>query len=230
MTVREWSSYEPDFEMKNDFDVVLFDNDGVLVDSEPLFLQATQELLSTVGVTVNAELYAEICLRRGASVFELAVARGLSTAEIRELRARRDERYAELIDEGVRVFDGVRATLARMHRVRPMAIVTSSGRDHFERIHHQTDLVRFFEFVLTDGDYARHKPHPDPYLMAAERFGVRPERCLVVEDTERGLAAAHAAWMRCVVIPNQLSESGNFERAERVLSSMKELAPLLGPA
>jgi len=215
-------------EMKDEFDVVLFDNDGVLVDTEPLFLQATQELLSTVGVILDAELYAEMSLRRGASVFELAVARGLSTPEIARLRARRDERYTELIDEGVRILDGVSDTLARLHGVRPMAIVTSSGRDHFERIHQQTDLVRFFEFVLTDGDYGRHKPHPDPYLMAAQRFGVVPERCLVVEDTERGLAAAHAAGMCCIVIPNQLSESGDFAKAERVLSSMKELASLLG--
>ena len=216
--------------MKDEFEVILFDNDGVLVDTEPLFLQATQELLSSVGVTLNAELYAEICLRRGASVFELAVAHGLSTQEIAELRTRRDERYSELIDEGVRILDGVSDTLTTLHGVRPMAVVTSSGRDHFERIHQQTDLVRFFEFVLTDGDYVRHKPHPEPYLMAAQRFGVMPKRCLVVEDTERGLAAAHAAGMRCVVIPNELSASGDFEKAERVLSSMKELAPLLGPS
>ena len=216
--------------MKDEFDVVLFDNDGVLVDTEPLFLRATQELLSTVGVTLSAELYAELTLGRGASVFELAVAHGLSTLEIAQLRARRNERYSELIDEGVRILDGVSDTLARLHGVRPLAIVTSSGRDDFERIHRQTDLVHFFEFVLTDGDYARHKPHPDPYLMAAERFGVTPERCLVVEDTERGLAAAHAAGMRCIVIPNELSESGNFEKAECVLSSMNELAPLFGPA
>ncbi len=209
------------------FDVVLFDNDGVLVDTEPLFLRATQELLATIGVAIDAEVYREISLVRGGSVFELAAARGLSAADILALRARRDARYRELIRAGVEVLPGVRSILGRLHGVRPMAIVTSSGREHFEDIHRQTDLLGHFEFVLTDGDYARHKPHPDPYLTAAARFGVAPERCLVIEDTQRGLAAAHAAGMTCIAIPHALSRGSDFTRATRVLESMEALAGVL---
>jgi len=214
--------------MKNEFDVILFDNDGVLVDTEPLFLRATQELLATVGVAIDVDIYREICLVQGKSVFVLAEEKGLTKADSLALRARRDARYMELIEEGVRVIDGVDEALANLHGTRPLAIVTSSGRPHFERIHSQTDLLRYFEFVLADGDYARHKPHPDPYLAAAKRFGVETERCLVIEDTERGLESAVAAGMRCIAIPNELSKTGNFEKAERVLESMEELAGVLG--
>ncbi|MEZ4331145.1 MAG: HAD family phosphatase [Myxococcota bacterium] len=210
------------------FDVVLFDNDGVLVDTEPLFLRATQELLATVGVEVDAETYRAISLVRGASVFDLAAANGLGEGEIVALRTRRDARYAELIRAGVAVLPGVRTTLARLQGRRPMAIVTSSGRSHFDDIHVQTDLLRHFEFVLADGDYSRPKPHPDAYLAAARRFDVDPARCLVVEDTERGLASAHAAGMHCIVIPHALSRGSDFGRALRVLDSMEPLADLLG--
>ena len=214
--------------MKDEFDVILFDNDGVLVDTEPLFLRATQELLETVGVTLTVDLYREICLVQGKTVFVLAQEKGLSENEILELRARRDVRYMALIDEGVEVLEGVSETLARLHGERPMAIVTSSGRAHFARIHDQTGLLPFFEFVLADGDYEHHKPHPDPYLAAARRFDVDASRCLVIEDTERGLASAHAAGMRCVAIPNALSSTSDFRKAERVLGSMRELVPMLG--
>ena len=214
--------------MKESFDVILFDNDGVLVDTEPLFLKATQELLATVDVIVTAEDYHEISMRRGRSVFELASARGISDDEIRSLRARRGRRYSELIEEGVRVLEGVSETLERLHGIVPMAIVTSSDRDHFNRIHNQTGLVRFFDFVLAEGDYTDHKPHPAPYLMAAARMGVAPERCLVIEDTERGLDSATAAGMACIAIPNELSGAGNFEDAHAVLDSMKDLWRLLG--
>jgi HAD superfamily hydrolase (TIGR01509 family) len=214
--------------LKESFDVILFDNDGVLVDTEPLFLKATQELLATVDVIVTAEDYHEISMRRGRSVFELASARGISDDEIRSLRARRGRRYSELIEEGVRVLEGVSETLERLHGIVPMAIVTSSDRDHFNRIHNQTGLVRFFDFVLAQGDYTDHKPHPAPYLMAAARMGVAPERCLVIEDTERGLDSATAAGMACIAIPNELSGSGNFEDAHAVLDSMKDLWRLLG--
>lgn len=214
--------------MIESFDAVLFDNDGVLVDTEPLFLRATQELLATVGVVVDAEVYREICLVRGASVFELAEAKGLTAEDIRTLRARRDARYGDLIRAGVEVLPGVRSTLRRLRGIRPMAIVTSSERSHFDDIHRQTELVEHFQFVLTNGDYARHKPHPDPYLLAATRLGVPPERCLVIEDTERGLAAAHSAGMTCIAIPQPLSRRSDFGRAARVLDSMVVLADVLG--
>ena len=214
--------------MLDSFDVVLFDNDGVLVDTEPLFLRATQELLATVGVALEAEVYRQISLVRGESVFELAKERGLSTLEISKLRERRDARYAELIGAGVEVLPGVRSTLRRLDGIRPMAIVTSAERWDFEEVHSRTGLLGHFEFVLASGDYPRHKPHPDPYLVAAARFGVEPERCLVIEDTERGLAAAHAAGMACIAIPQALSRASDFSRAARVLESMEELADVLG--
>lgn len=214
--------------MIDEFDVVLFDNDGVLVDTEPLFLRATQELLATVGVALSAEDYRSIVLARGETVFDLVAARGHSADEILALRARRDARYSELIEAGVSVLPGVRDTLARLGQQRPLAVVTSSARNHFHAIHRQTGLLDHFEFVLADGDYARHKPHPDPYLAAAARFGVAPERCLVIEDTQRGLAAAHAAGMRCVVVPQPLSRGSDFSRAHCVLESMGELAGVLG--
>jgi HAD superfamily hydrolase (TIGR01509 family) len=214
--------------LKGSFDAILFDNDGILVDTEPLFLRATRELLATVDVVVTAEDYHEISMRRGRSVFDLASARGVSDDEILRLRVLRGRRYAELIDEGVRVLEGVSETLERLHGSVPMAIVTSSNRDHFDRIHDQTGFTRFFDFILADGDYTHHKPHPEPYMVAAARMEIAPERCLVIEDTERGLESATTAGMSCIAIPNELSKTGNFEAAHTVLNSMSELSKLLG--
>ena len=214
--------------MIDSFDAILFDNDGVLVDTEPLFLQATQELLATIDIRLTLEDYHDISMRQGRSVFDLAAAQGVSDREILDLRARRGERYSELIEEGIAVLDGVVAALERLHGTVPMAIVTSSRRDHFDRIHRQTDLMRFFDFVLADGDYTDHKPHPSPYLAAAQRLDVDPRRCLAIEDTERGLISATSAGMSCIVIPNALSDAGDFEAAHSILVSMNELVPLLG--
>jgi HAD superfamily hydrolase (TIGR01509 family) len=213
--------------VKGDFDAIFFDNDGVLVDTEPLFLKATQEILATVDVIVHAEDYREISMGRGRSVFDLASARGVSDAEILALRARRSERYSELIDEGVRVLEGVATTLDRLHGRMPMAIVTSSDRGHFDRIHQQTDLIRFFDFVVAEGDYRHHKPHPEPYLTAARRLGLAPARCLAIEDTERGVRSATTAGMTCVAIPNELSQAGDFAAATAILASMDELPAIL---
>ena len=212
------------------FDAILFDNDGVLVDTEPLFLQATQELLATVGVDLRAEDYHEISMRRGGTTFDLASAQGISDEEIFELRRRRALRYSELIAEGIRILDGVFDTLEAIKGVHRTAIVTTSDREHFEEIHAQTNLVRYFEFVLTQEDYKRHKPHPEPYEKAARKMGIEPARCLVIEDTERGLVSATQAGMTCLVIPNALSREGDFSLAHGRLDSMAELPGLLGLA
>ncbi len=214
--------------MIESFDAILFDNDGVLVDTEPLFLQATQELLATIDIRITAEDYHEISMRQGRSVFDLASDRGVSDAEILDLRDRRGERYSQLIEAGITVLDGVEESLERLHGTIPMAIVTSSDRDHFDRIHRQTDLMRFFDFVVAEGDYSDHKPHPSPYLEAARRLDIDPRHCLAIEDTERGLVSATRAEMSCVVIPNALTKTGNFDSAHGIFSSMSELVPFLG--
>jgi len=212
------------------FDAVFFDNDGILVDTEPLFLEATREILATVGVEVTAADYHEISMRKGGTVFDLASEQGISDDEILRLRGIRGQRYSELIRAGVRVLDGVVGTMEALQSHRPSAIVTSSAQDHFDEIHSQTGLIPYFEFVLTAADYKRHKPHPEGYLAAAAKMGVDPARSLVIEDTERGLVSARAAGMECVVIPNALTASANFEGALARLDSMEALPELLGLA
>lgn len=214
--------------MQDEIDAILFDNDGVLVDTEPLFLQASQEVLAAESVEIDPDVYREISLRQGLSILDLLSERGATAAEIQAVRERRNDRYAELITAGVEIFDAVPEVLERLHGWRPMAIVTSSYRDHFELTHQQTGFLRYFEFWLADGDYERHKPHPEPYLKAAERLGVAPQRCLVIEDSERGLQAAVAAGMRCIAVPTELTAASDFSAAEHVLDSLSELLPIVG--
>jgi HAD superfamily hydrolase (TIGR01509 family) len=208
---------------------LLWDNDGVLVDTEALYLQATRELLATVGIALERDAYVELSLRRGLSCFVLAEQAGLPLERIEALRAARDRRYEVLLRNGAPVCAGVEASLAALHgRVR-MAVVTSTRPDHFALIHASTKLPRYFEFVLTGEDTVHHKPHPEPYLRAAARLGVAPEECLAIEDTERGLESAVAAGMRCAVIPHELTAGGDFSAAWRVLDSASQVPELIEP-
>ena len=206
---------------------LLWDNDGVLVDTEHLFFRATSEIFGGSGIEVTRELYVDYAMRHGRSLFELMAARGVGEEEIRRIRSRRDDRYTQLLREGVEVMPGVRETLASLQGQLPMAIVTASGREHFELIHAELGLLRHFEFVLAAGDYARHKPEPDPYLAAARRLGLDPSDCIAVEDSERGLRAAVAAGMRCLVVPSGFSVGGDFSAADRVLDSASDIPNVL---
>ena len=160
-------------------------------------------------------------------LFVLMAGGGVGEEVIRRIRSRRDDRYTQLLREGVEVMPGVRETLASLQGQLPMAIVTASGREHFELIHAGLGLLRHFEFVLAAGDYARHKPEPDPYLAAARRLGLDPSDCIAVEDSERGLRAAVAAGMRCLVVPSGFSAGGDFSAADRVLDSASDIPNVL---
>jgi HAD superfamily hydrolase (TIGR01509 family) len=207
---------------------LLWDNDGVLVDTEGLYFRATRDVLATVGIDLDEGLYLQLFLREGRGAFHLARERGLDETQIDGLRRARDGRYAELLQAGSLLFAGVEEVVSGLARRYRMAIVTSSLREHFEVIHRSTQLLHHFELVLTHGDYARAKPDPDPYLMALARLGLPAEACLVIEDSERGLRAARAAGVRCWVVPSRLASEGAFGEAERVFGSLAELAAALG--
>jgi len=108
-------------------------------------------------------------------------------------------------------------------------VVTSSNHDHFELIHAGTGLMRFFDFAVTNRDYERSKPHPDPYLAALARAGCSADEAIAIEDSERGLAAARAAGLRCIVVPQGLTHGGSFAGAHRVLTSRADLVDVLAP-
>ena len=96
-----------------------------------------------------------------------------------------------------------------------MAIVTSSEPGPFARTHARTGLLPHFELVLTRVDYTNAKPDPEPYLCAVARLGVPPARCLVIEDSERGLRAAKAAGLCLLGVPSGLTAAGDFARRRR---------------
>ena len=202
---------------------VFWDNDGVLVDTEKLYFQATREHLFRAGVTLTKTLFNKISLIEGRNVFDLAEAKGSSREEIAFLQEDRNRRYTELLRGDVRILDGVKDALGELQGKVAMAIVTSSRKVHFDEMHARTGLIPYFDFVLVREDYTLSKPDPEPYLTAMKKSGFGPEECLVVEDSPRGLASAIAAGIRCLVIPNALTRGNPFAGAWRILESCSQV-------
>jgi HAD superfamily hydrolase (TIGR01509 family) len=205
---------------------IFWDNDGVLVDTEHLYFEATREALRSLGHELSESEFVDLSLGRGGSCFDLAAERGVPEARIESARLARNERYTELL-RGTELIAGVRETLEHLHGRVPMGVVTNSRPEHFAVQHASTNALRFFEFVLTGADVTRSKPDPQPYLLAATRLGVAPEECLVIEDSERGLQAATRAGMHCAVVPRGLSACGDFAGAFRVLERVEQVPGLV---
>ena len=202
---------------------ILWDNDGILVDTEELYFKATQRILADVGIPLSEADYIELFLIQGRGAFHLAAERGMSAEDVERLRSDRNSLYGQWLATETRVMTDVQRVLEALHGRYLMGVVTSSRRDHFDLIHAQTGLLKYFDFVLTAADFRRVKPDPEPYRRAVERSGFAASECLAIEDSARGLEAARAAGVPCVVVPTRLTRGCQFPGAECVLTSLHEL-------
>jgi HAD superfamily hydrolase (TIGR01509 family) len=205
---------------------ILWDNDGVLVDTEFWYFKATQRALSELGVSLDEPNYLQRMVR-GASSWELAEAAGIDPRQIKTKQQQRNDYYETyLANEDIEI-EGVEQVLDTLFKTHRMAIVTTSTRTHFESIHNNRNLVQYMDFVLTREDYVSSKPDPEPYLLALNTLGASADECLVIEDSQRGLQSALAAGIDCAVIHNAFTSSHDFTGASHSLNSLAELPGIL---
>jgi HAD superfamily hydrolase (TIGR01509 family) len=206
---------------------ILFDNDGVLVETEMWYFEASKRaLMEQFGITLGFDEYMEI-MARGGTAWESAQRAGIDEERIAKARAIRNGYYQEYLRAEDIAIDGVHEVLAELSKFYRMGIVTTSRRVDFEIIHKGRGIVDFMEFVLCEEDYPRAKPHPDPYLAGLDRFGAKADEAIVVEDSQRGLSAAVAAGIECVVVHNEFTKSQDFSRATYKISKLDELKTVL---
>ena len=203
---------------------ILFDHDGVLVDTEPLYFRATQTCVADLGVDLRLPQYLAM-MAEGRNAWELARQLGASEFDIEQARERRNSLYRELLDSEPIDIAGVEDVLANLALNYRIAIVTTSRTEDFELIHRNRDIVSLVDFVLTRDAYEHSKPHPDPYFKALERFGIEPDFALAVEDSQRGLRSAIAAGLDCAVVYNRFTSVHDFSQATYQITRLADLIP-----
>lgn len=206
---------------------ILWDNDGVLVDTEGLYFRATREALERLGVRLSEARFIECFLKASQGFSRVAAEYGIDDRTLESARSWRNARYTELLRAGVPVIDGARQVLNELHGTVRMGVVTSSRREHFEIIHAATGLLDYIDFTLVREDYRQSKPDPEPYLTAMRQNDLSADECVVIEDSDRGLRAALAAGLRCVVIPQGLTQGLDFTGALCELTDIRQVPPLV---
>jgi HAD superfamily hydrolase (TIGR01509 family) len=214
-------------EPRHSYKALLWDNDGVLVDTEQWYFQATREVLAEVGIELTEALYFEHFLASSNGISLLAAAQGFSESEITQLRQKRDRLYEQHLEGQPLAIPGARETLQALRPHFIMGIVTSSRRRHFETIHRHTGFLEYFDYAITADECENCKPAPDPYLQAIARSGFPAANCLAIEDAPRGLVAARAAGLDCWIVPTTLSRYADFSGATRKLGGITEVVSLL---
>ena len=205
---------------------ILFDNDGVLVETENWYYEANKKALKKLGLDLDFDFYQSIMIK-GGSAFELAEINQIENVVIEKHRKIRDEYYQEFLLTKDLAIPNVKKVLNNLSKKYKMAIVTTSRRVDFELIHKNRGISDFMEFILCVEDYKKAKPNPEPYLKGLEKFGAKNEETIVVEDSQRGLISAVNAKIDCAIVKNKFTITQDFSKAKYFLETIEELEAIL---
>jgi HAD superfamily hydrolase (TIGR01509 family) len=207
---------------------ILFDLDGLMVDSEPHSIASWRAELSGRGVKLDDETVDRMFGLRQTEASTLLIERyGLDAAPAALSREKVDYQVAHLAGK-VAPMPGLLRLLAETERRGlPRAVASSGERRYVDAVLAHLDLRRWFTVVVTGDEVPRGKPAPDIFLAAARALGVAPARCLVLEDAPAGAQAARAAGMRCFAVPNAQTRGLDLSAADRILGSLDEVVGLL---
>jgi beta-phosphoglucomutase len=204
---------------------VVFDMDGVVVDSGAHHRAAWRAMLAELGITPADDFWRLTIGRPAEEAVPLVVGRALGFAETARLALRKRDHYVRLARNGPRAIAGVAGFLEGLAAARvPRALATSASRLDVDRLLRALGLRHHFATVVTAEDVVRGKPDPEVYRRAAQGLGHPPARCLAFEDSLVGVQAARAAGMRVIGLTTahtaaELREAG----AERSVPSFEDL-------
>ena len=213
------------------FKALIFDMDGVLIDSEPLHERAKREALLEAGITVPESLFARYTGSSDkAMIYGVAAAHGLS-----------EERSAEILERKYRIYESLECTLRPVpgaidfvhwakSRYR-LALATSATSRNREATLKALQIESMFEVVVDSTSFSQPKPSPEVFQIALQRLDLAPAVCLVIEDAVNGIVAARAAGCFAAGLTTSFSEAHLREAgADIVVSSYSELKTLLTAA
>ena len=203
-------------------DAVIFDVDGVLVDTEPLHLEAANAVLAPFGVRLSEEENVQFLGMDDPTFWREIITRFGLKADPRELQTRRVDYVLRAIrDQGLLPLPGVPQVVTGMiMRGLLLAAASSSPRIVTETVIETLGLKRSFQAVLTGDDVSRGKPDPEIFLAAAAALGVPPEACLVIEDSPAGIRAAREAGMFAVGVRTRWDPDLEGAGAQRIVSGL----------
>ena len=183
------------------YKAVIFDMDGVLVDSEPLHISVESNMLIELNIPLKKEMYAQFAGSTNISMWRTLTDEFKLGNSPEELSAESNRRFIhELINsDRVQPFDGVYNVLSNLKkRGILLALASSSSKDVVETIIDKFDLRQYFKVIVSGSDVQHSKPNPEIFLIASKKLEVSPSYCLVVEDSPNGVKAARLAGMGCI--------------------------------
>jgi beta-phosphoglucomutase len=213
--------------MTNEPAAVIFDMDGVLIDSYHAHLQSWQEVARVEGLQISEEQFAATFGNTSReSIPRLWPDRHLTDHQIKDFDHRKEAAFRRIIAAQFPVMPGAIELLDSLHEAGLLLAIGSSGPPaNVDQVLDKLEIRPLLSAVVTGADVSRGKPDPQVFLIAAQRLGVLPSRCVVVEDAALGVEAAHAADMKAIGLASTGRTRQSFAAADLVVDRLAEITP-----
>ncbi|MEZ4875893.1 MAG: HAD family phosphatase [Flavobacteriaceae bacterium] len=205
---------------------VLFDMDGVIVDTEPLHRKSYFQMFSEMQLDVSEALYTSFTGQSTIEICTTLVEAFHLSATPQTLVASKRKHFKHLFenDDSLELLPGVLELIQDYHRNGlTLVLASSASMENINRIFDRFDLHRYFTAKLSGADLKKSKPHPEIFEKAAQAAGYAPHECLVIEDSTNGIAAAKAAGIFCVGYNSLHSKDQDYSQADVVVGDFGEL-------
>lgn len=184
---------------------VVFDMDGLLLDTERLYKQAMADICTEWGLEMSDEIFISLVGIPSNKSAEIYYRHYGDSFDVDAFNALCFERITAMCETTVPLKVGARMLVEQLSaRDVPIAVATSTGRDMAHSFLDRAGLKQHFDHIVTRHDVTNGKPHPEPFLTAAKRLGLAPENCIAFEDSHNGVRAAHGAGMATIMVPDIL--------------------------
>lgn len=204
---------------------VIFDMDGVLIDSYQAHYRSWQIVAEERGLRYGEKEFAADFGRTGREIISERWP-DLSDEQAVELHHRKERVYRELIETDFPGMDGAADLIRGLHAAGMRLAVGSSGPpENVELVLRKLGVEQQVDVRVTGKDVTRGKPDPEVFRSAAERLGVAPQRCAVIEDAPVGIRAAHAGGIKCIALVSTGRIRGELQDADLIVDSLRELSP-----
>ena len=185
-------------------EAVIFDMDGLLLDTERVYKKVMQELCAEWGHEMSHEMFAAfvgIPQCENVPIYHKFFGKDF---DIETYEGLLGERFRSEVSKGIPLKHGAKELVSALDKRKvPIAVATSTGASAHDHLKN-ADLHHHFDTIVTRLDVSKGKPHPEPFLTAAERLGVNPTQCIAFEDSHNGVRSASAAGLATVMVPDML--------------------------
>jgi pseudouridine 5'-phosphatase len=208
---------------KSNLRAVVFDLDGLLVNSEDLYEQAGETVLRRRGKTYDADLREQMMGRPVVDALKLMIDCHSLPDTLEDLMCECKDVLAALMATSLDTMPGVELLLDDLEAAGiPIAVATSGTREYADHVLARLNLKHRFRFILTAEDIVRGKPDPAVYRLAAERLGIEPSQMMVLEDSANGCRAAVGAGAFAVAVPNRHTRDHKFSGAQFIAETLAD--------